>query len=44
VRPDLRIAAQSSPCMNAKIIDQATQEHSMDALAVRGDEGRGTLR
>ena len=27
-----------------KLIDQATQEHSMDALAVRGDEGRGTLR
>ncbi len=25
-------------------IDQATQEHSTDALAVRGDEGRGTLR
>ena len=24
--------------------DQATKEHSVDALAARGDEGRGTLR
>ena len=27
-------AAQSSPCMNVHMIDQATQEHSMDALAL----------
>jgi hypothetical protein len=24
--------------------DQVKQEHSVDALALRGDEGRGTLR
>ncbi len=24
--------------------DQVEQEHSVDALALRGDEGRGTLR
>jgi hypothetical protein len=39
------IGAQSPPRMDIKIKDiKRFEEHSRNALAVRGDEGRGTLR
>ena len=36
--------ALSSPCMGVAETIKRLQEHSGNALAQRGDEGRGTLR
>ena len=47
-RSDLLLSEAAKGGINTVSIanesDQVTKEHLVDALAVRGDEGRGTLR
>ncbi len=43
----LKTVIGAGPCgrrMIAGELDQASEGHLVDALALRGDEGRGTLR
>ncbi len=44
ITPRSRGEALSSPCMGVAETIKRLQEHSGNALAQRGDEGRGTLR